>query len=343
MKPKQWPVELGKGIGILELGATREEVLRRLAEADIKVEDGEDDPSELYIDEIDTALKFTEASPPVLWEIAMSDDGVRLGPLEIIDKPLLEVVDLLRVPDSETRWTCDSDDEGKPIESPSGDSVTASPPSDKTLLSDGMLWLVPLGVGLEAAYGEIWSVHLRQPTDVPKVGWGPLTAAQRELAARPDLTSHLLGPVKSDSSGLARFQRLIYLALFASMGFVVWKGYDYQTRLNATPIVLGTVTDVAPPPPDPFPSAYTVVYQDHDGNKRTAAFNRNAVYETPKIGDTIPIRFLPESPDEPLGPAQVNDAGMFRYSPWALGVLATFCVVLFLAPIADWLLRQRED
>src|SRR5438067_793483 len=112
MSVELWSVELGRGVGPIELGATREEVARRLAEVKIGL-DVEDEDEWLWVEDLDGELHFRTAEPKVLWEIVVEGDQVRLGPMEVIGKRLHEIVDFLRVADAETVWRPPHDEEGE--------------------------------------------------------------------------------------------------------------------------------------------------------------------------------------------------------------------------------------
>src|SRR5262245_329466 len=134
---------------------------------------------------MDTELRFKTTNPPTLMEITVEDEHVRLGPLPVIGERLHKVVELLQVPDAETVWRMEGNDQrpadgGRPL-------VT-----DKILLDSGTLWIPALGLGLGMVRGEICTVRLRQPKDVPRRGDGSLTPDQRTLSARKDLPQYLI-------------------------------------------------------------------------------------------------------------------------------------------------------
>lgn len=338
-------LEPGKGSRVLELGAPREEVLRRLADAGLEIDHDEDDDEGddrrwTYVDEIDTELTFSAEPRGELQEIAISDDRVRLGPIDMIDEPVGKIVEMLKVSDEETLWTLHADDLTTPDASvataldaagASGSaSDGASPPTDETLLKGATLWIKPFGLGLDVVYGEVITVRLRRPGDVPREGIGPLTPAQRALANREDLTSILFRSTRTDGVGsgkMSRFQTMLGLGLIASLGVVVWRGIDTQRRWNEAPAVQGTVVAVEPPPPEPFPERYTIAYSDDAGVQHRVVFERMDVYVTPKVGETVEIKYLPEAPDEPLGPARVRDIAFERFVPWGIGVVAGYFVL----------------
>src|SRR5262249_29972595 len=174
MSDDLWSVELGRGIGVIDLGATREEIAQRLAENKIEL-DADDEDDWLWVEELDAELRFKSTKPPVLREILVEDDRLRFASLPVIGKRLHEVVQLLKVDDSETMWRLERDNDE--TERP-GALFPEFPTSDEMLLSSGTLWIPALGLGLGLVRGEITTVRLRKPEESPKSGLGPLTSAQ---------------------------------------------------------------------------------------------------------------------------------------------------------------------
>jgi hypothetical protein len=189
--------------------------------------------------------------------------------------------------------------------------------------------------------GEICTVYLRKPEDSPRRGDGPLTASQRELSARKDLPTYLIRPRRAAPEA-AWLQTVLVLALFGGLGLLIWQAINYQLRWNAAPVVQGDVVDVQPPPPDPFPTDYTISYRDQSGAAHQVVLKRADVYVTPKVGETVEIRFLPESPDRPLGPARYRDIAVEEYVPRGIGIVAVYCVIQVIWPIASWLFGRKR-
>jgi hypothetical protein len=351
MSDDLWVMEPGKGSRVLELGATRQDILRRLAAARFEIDDDEEDEEYdevedhwVYVDEIDAELTFTAGANSTLQEIVMTDERVRLGPIEVIDEPLGEILELLKVANEETLWTFDGHDRES---SASGDptavgNLAAESPSDAELLKGGTLWILPFGVGLDLVYGDVLTLKLRKPGDVPPSAIGPLTPAQRELANRDDLSATLFRSTQQPIASpiASRFQRFAGFALMIVLGLIVWSAIDYQRRWQDAPVALGSVVAVKPPPPEPFPEEYTVVYFDTAKVRHEVVLQRNDVYVTPKIGETVEIRYLPEAPDEPLGPARVNDIAMEKYVPWGIGVITAYLILQFVAAFSGLILRK---
>jgi hypothetical protein len=343
MNDEDWIIEPGRGIGPLELGLHREALLQRLADAGLDVED--DEERWLYIEEMDADLTFSAGAEPVLQEVAISDDRARFGPMVLIDEPLAKIVDLLRVANEDTAWTIrfEEDPEFFVSEKPAADeaeSPDAPSTLDKKLLCDGTLWIKSLGVGLRLAHGEILTVRLRQPGDLPQIQHGPLTDEQRELAEKPDLYSQLVGPTSSERP-TSWFQRLAGLALVVGIGVVIWRGVDYQRRWNEAPTVEGKVIRVSPPPPEPFPDQFTIAYQDQQGRQHQVVLDYTEIFSLSKIGDKVELRYLPEAPDKPMGPAAAASAAFDTYIPWGIGVVVSYFVLQLVAGIISLLPSKK--
>jgi hypothetical protein len=272
----------------------------------------------------------------VLLEIAVGDERARLGPLPVIGERLHKIVDFLKVTDAETLWRLDSDDESK-------DHASGQPlATDEQLLDGGTLWIPSLGLGLEMLRGQTTTVFLRKPEAAPRRGIGSLTPLQRELSARKNLPMHLVRPRAGIDPLGSWFQKLLTLTLFVAMGLLVWQAIVYQQRWNGATVVEGDVIDVNPGPPDPFPSEYTITYRDQADRPHQVVLKRADVYATPHVGDKVEIRFLPEAPDRPLGPARYRDAAFDKYIPWGIGVMAVYCGLQIVVPLAGLVLGRTK-
>lgn len=346
-------MEPGKGNRVLELGAARDDVLRRLADAGFEAEeDCEEDGKKrwYFVEELATDLAFSAGPNPVLLEIAVSSEHFRLGPIALVDEPVGEVVETLKVANEETLWTHDSDDlydaepEDASGDEADGEDATASgaTPTDEALLKGATLWIRPFGLGLDLVYGDVLTVKLRRPSDVPAKGIGPLTAEQRALALREDLSSKLVGVTRTaipQPRQASRFQRYGMLVVFLALGLVIWRGAEYQLRWNRAPVAKADILAVNPPPPEPFPEEYTVAYDDHLGARHEAVIDRDEVYGIPALGEKLDVHFLPEAPDEPLGTARMRDIAFEKYLPWGIGVVVAYFVLF---PILGYVERTRH-
>lgn len=340
MQTNPWAIEPGQGVGDWRLGASREDVVRRLSERGVPFEtEPEEDDDILFLDDLETELKFDRFER--LFEIVADSERLTLSGHAVIGARIDQVVDRLRASDSETLWTPEAihDAEQK---AENQQAVSTGQPSDEQLIKGGTLWVPRLGLGLDLWRGEILCVRLRQPSDVPRDGVGSLTQAQRALLAKPDLSDVL--DEADDSTPKrprSRLQQLLTLAMLASLGWVVWTAIQYQQKWNAAPTVEGEVVAVNPPPPDPFPSEITVAYLV-DGKEYRTVFGLNDVYMTRAVGDKVEVRYLPDAPDEPMGPARVSDAAFVEFMPWGIGVVGAYLVLQLLISIAGALLRAAS-
>jgi hypothetical protein len=91
--------------------------------------------------------------------------------------------------------------------------------------------------------------------------------------------------------------------------------------------VEGIVVAVDPPPPEPFPDRFTIAYAEITGEPHQVIFERNDLYSTPKLGEKVDVRYLPEAPDKPLGPARWGDIAFEEYVPWAIGIVVGYFVL----------------
>ena len=336
MSKELWSVDPGRGMGVLELGSERNLVLRQLQDAGIDVDLDEDEP-ELYVEDMDTELIFTTETPPRLREIVVEDERARFGPLPVLGERVHKLADLLQVPAEDTLWRIEPED-GRPI--PESGPASMSP-SDEQLLDEGTLWFTTLGIGLGMVRGEVTTLRIRKPEGSPKRGNGPLTEAQRALSQRADLPTYLLRPLRGEKRPGGCLQSLATLALIAALGWLVWNALLYQQRWNNAPVVEGVVTDVQPPPPEPFPNDFTIAYQDEAGNPHQVVLHVADVYATRNVGDKVEIRYLPGAPDQPLGPARYRDAAFLKFVPWGVGILAAYCVLQIAIRLALWLSGTR--
>jgi hypothetical protein len=339
MSDDLWSVELGRGIGVIELGATRDEVACRLAEKNIVLE-GEAEDDRLWIEELDAELRFKTTQPPVLWEILVEDDRLRFASLSVIGKRLAEIVDLLGVSDAETLWRLERNDESG---AENGALVPEFPTTDNMLLDRGTLWIPTLGLGLGMAGGEITTVRLRKPEESPKRGLGPLTPAQRELSARQDLSGYLLRRGRPISRRASVVPGALGSALAAALALLFWEAIGYQRQWNNAPVVEGRVIAVKPPGAT-FPDEFTIAYRDLTGGEHQVVFKPADVYVLREVGEKVEVRFLPETPDQPLGPARVRDAAFLKYAPWGIGIVAVYLVLqLSAAAIGRMMPRTTEE
>lgn len=317
-----WSVELGHGMGPFVLGLTRIQVVQILRELKLDTEEVQDNRVRgLYVDEIETMLVFSSDSLPLLKRIDVEDERLRFGPLEVLGKPVHEIVQLLKVPPSETLW-CDYYEEEEQAD---GEAKNAKNTSDRDLVRWGTLWITSLGLGLSLHNGVITMVHLCDPEHSPRFGTGQWTKSQRllsEVGERDETAEPLFSPRKLNPLSV-----LLNIGLIVAFGLLIWRAIELQKKWSEAPDVVATIIAVKPPPPEPFPDEATLSYSDTSGREHQVVFGRTDYYGIAKIGDEINIRFLPEEPEKPLGPSRFRDVGFDFALPYGIVILAAYSVL----------------
>jgi hypothetical protein len=339
MNEEDWIVLPGHGMGPFEFDLDRETIIERIEAAELKYDLDEADPSVIeFIDE-EVILVLSEDAPHRLLQIDVLDDRVRIEDQAVIGRRPHELVDAWGLTDSETLWTVDpaiNDPLSKTAEE------TAGSVNDQKLLTNGTLWIPAKRVGLKLYHGEIEELLLRSVELVPSRGVGSLTAEQRELLGRRDLTEALQPPPSPGSRLAGTLQRLLTLAALITGGIIFWQGMQFQQRWNNSTEVEGTVTAVNPPPPAAFPDELTVEYQDKTGKTHQVVWKRADVYVTREVGEKVAVHYLDEAPDKPMGPARVRDAAFLIYMPYGIGVMAAYVVLMVLVGLLGKLVPVPE-
>lgn len=334
MSNDSWSIDPGQGVGELTLGASREEILSSLRERKIAFEE-DDESGSVYVDDQEHHLHFDDAKRLV--EIEAESESLRLADQPVIGQRVHQIVSRIGAREEDTAWTMESS--GGAAAGPEPFDVVKSP-RDEDLFENGTLWIPRAGLGFVLWRGEVMFVRVRKADDVPGTVLGTFTEAQRELSQRPDLQEHLEASAPSIPTSRGNwFGKLWTLALIASLGLLVWRAVDYQQRWNAAPVVEGEVIAVDPPPPDPFPEKLTVAYRDLDGKSHETVFGLADVYMTRAVGDKVEVRYLPGAPDQPMGPARLNDAAFLKFMPWGIGLVGVYLGVQILASILRAVLR----
>src|SRR3569623_967808 len=102
MKHHLFSVDLGRGLGVIALGASDDEIIEKLKAEGIELDKDEEDPDWLYVDELGAVLNFKTTQPPRLFEIVTEDSDVHLGSLPVIGERVHAILDRLKIPVSET-------------------------------------------------------------------------------------------------------------------------------------------------------------------------------------------------------------------------------------------------
>lgn len=337
MDPAIWKVELGHGMGPLELGIERSVILARLLEMKVEVEADEDDPTWAYLDEIDTQLTFSDGPQQRLVQIEVDDDRVRFGTLPVLGEPIHKIVELLQIPPAETLWRPGVD---PGLNMPGQDVPLTETKTDDELLQSGTLWITTLGLGLNLWRGDVDAMFLRQPQDSPRTGLGQFSPEQVELMQSGGPRQKQATAPEEASQPSSWYRTCYRWAFFLMFIFLGWQAFRYQQRWNAAPTTEGTIVAVKPPPPDVFPVEFTVAYQDQQGKEHQALFNLADVNNGRKVGDKVDVRYLADEPDVAMGLASSRDAVIIKFIPWAVGLAIAFIALQFVPLIAEYVMSK---
>ncbi len=309
-------------MGPLVLGTDFESLLAVLQENRIDVKNQTLSRSnEMALPEIGIHLLFSKTPPRTLIRIDVSDERLRFGSLPVIGKRAHEIVGLFKVPRKETLW-CD-------IESNEPDSATSGIKSDTTamsraLLAHGTIWITGLGLGLKLCDGLVEIVYLCDPSQSPQTGSGPWTKEQQRLSEVRELPAASTAPTGRNRKSISIFNVLIHVALIAAIGTLVWWAVQLQQRWDAAIEVPATVVALDPPPPNPLPDKITVSFKDAGGNEQRHTLGFMQFMMTPKMGDEVNVKVLPESPNQVLGPVAFRNVGFETALPYGIGILAIY-------------------
>ncbi len=323
MKSKDfWLVELGVGMGPLVLGTEFEPLLDVLRENSIDVDRLTLDRSgKVHLPIIGTHLFFLEARPQTLARIDVSDERLRFGSLSVIGKRAHGIVGLFKVPRKETLW-CNLETEGKTSEIVAKGNTTEQ---SRELLARGTIWITSLGLGLTLRDGLVATVHLCNPAQSPRTGSGPWTKEQQRLSEVRELPVTTAAPTPRKRKSILSV--LLHLALVASIGGLIFSAIQLQQRWDRASEVPAVVVALDPPPPNPLPDKITVSFNDADGNEQRRTLGHMQFLTTPKLGDEVNVRFLPESPDKVVGPVAYRDVGFETAFPYGIGILAIYSIL----------------
>jgi hypothetical protein len=309
-----WSVELGVGMGPMLLGLPYDQLLSVLRRYPVDKDAlALDKFGVLALPQIRTRLLFSETNPRTLQRIEVEDERLRFGSLTVIGKRVHEIVGIFKATRKETLWG--SDQSMLDVLDPSG----ISDPSEvsRKLLAGGTLWITSLGLGMTLCDGLIAKVQLCDPADAPCEGLGPWTKEQQRLSEVREAPSVR---VSTNRKSIAR--PLIQSAMFGLVGFVVWYGVQLQRRWDAAPDLPAVVVAVDPPPPIVFPERVTVIFKDFENNDRQQTLDYRQFYMTPKVGDEVMVRYLPDEPNNVRGPVGFRDVGFDAAFPYGIGILA---------------------
>jgi hypothetical protein len=324
-----WSVQLGVGMGPLVLGTEYQQVLNELRDQHIDVDGfATSRMGGISLTGLKTELVFSQDNPQTLCRIDVSDERLRFGSLPVIGKRAYEIVGLFKVPRKETLW-CSIDPEIKRSEFVEGDQASRS----RALLHHGTIWITGHGLGLTLSDGLVATVHLCDPSHSPRDGHGTWTKEQQRLSEVREIPVASLPISKPLRSSAAT--GFIHLALFVSLGVLAWRAIQLQQRWNAAPEVPAVVVALNPPPPSVLPNTITVLFKELSGTEHRQALGFMQFEQTPKMGEEVQVRYLPESPDMVLGPVACRSVGIDMAIPYGIGILAAYSL-LQLIVLVPW-------
>jgi hypothetical protein len=319
-----WLVEIGAGMGPLALGMEYGQLIQVLRDHQVDVDNLLlDKDLMLAVPPINSRLFFADETPRILRKIDVNDSRIRFGGLPVIGKRVHEILGIFKTPRKETLWCIDEISD----RNSHATSIVESTNSSRELLARGTLWITSLGLGMSLRDGLIETIHLCDPADLPIVGLGTWTKEQQRLSEVRDMpmdtvaTNQLFGPQQANfRKSIA--QSMMLVALFVAAGSVLWWGISLQQRWDAVPEVPAVVVAVDPPPPNPLPDNITVAFTDLSGIERKKTLYHTQFLTTPKLGDEVSIKYLPNSPETVLGPVGFRDVGFSTAFPYGIGILA---------------------
>ncbi len=275
----------------------------------------------VVVTEIDTQLIFSSTSPRQLEQVDVSDERVRFGSLAVIGKRAHEIVGMFKVPRKETLWCgIESEAETQALNT-NGNTTDQS----RELLARGTIWITSLGLGLTLRDGLVATVHLCDPAHSPRSGSGSWTKEQQLLSEVREMPPGSIAPIKRNR--MSMWMVFVHLAFVASLGTLIWWAIRLQQRWDTAFEARALVVALDPPPPNVLPTSITVSFTDADGNERRHTLGHMQFLMTPKLGEEVNVRFLPESSEKVLGPVAVRDVGFATALPFGMGMFAVYSIL----------------
>jgi hypothetical protein len=339
-----WQVNIGSGVGPIVLGDSPRQILESLAGCGFQADfDSHVSETLLRIPRLKLKLVFAADGSQTLRRIDIQNPRVSFADWDVIGKPIHKAVRLFKCAEQETLW-CSSYDQSLQSDlvlNLNSESPTKCP-GDVDLLRRGTLWIPPLGLGFTLKEGRIDELHVTKPEHAPRQGTATWNLAQKTMSelGRIPKRDREFGKVRSTESGLV--QQLLTAALVVALGFVAWGAIDLQRRWNAQSDVPATVTAVIPPPPAPFGDQFALRYVDEAQRTHEVTMERMDFFEEPKLNTVVKLRYLPESPDQPLGDRRLVDVGMNYGIPRAGYVVAAYALLTLIFSGYRWLRMRME-
>jgi hypothetical protein len=317
-----WSVQLGIRMGPLVLGSEYEPVLQALRDHRVDVDRLRLDRSgKLSVQDIHTQLLFSDTYPRTLVRIDVEDKQLRFGPLVVIGKRAHEIIGLFKVSRKKTLWCSVATNSDSSDLVANGNTTSQS----RELLARGTIWIPGLGLGLTLRDGLVGTVHLCEPSQAPRNGTGSWTKEQQRLSEVREMPALATAPTLHKSRTILSV--VIHLALVASIGTLIWWVMQLQRRWDAATEVPAVVVAVDPPPPNVLPTYITLSFNDSAGTEHRPTLGYMQFEMTPKLGDEVNIRYLPDAPDKVLGPAAFRVVGFDSAFPYGMGILAIYSVL----------------
>ncbi len=327
----------------LRPGMSRAEVTRILEAEGAEASYDEDRPDRMMADGAEWCLelRLSESGEQRVRQLTLDDWNFVWRGQDISNRPLHEVLAVLGDTARDAMWrpedaAVSAFEDLQPL---GAESV-----EDESLLDTGTLWLRQLGIGLVLCSGKVNEVVWRPLEDVPTQFAGPVTDAQKQLSANPDVEAKIRekwvkrAPVTSTPPNpLQRIVTLLHVAAFITLGYLAFR---HAQHWHQAPTVTGKLASIDKATKKPWIDFYVIEYQDAAGQTRSARLRSGEFYVPPqKIGEETQIFYLDGNPPRAKGPAHARDAAFIDFVPWFIIAGASYLVLWV---IADFVWRMRR-
>lgn len=103
----------------------------------------------------------------------------------------------------------------------------------------------------------------------------------------------------------------------------------------------GAVIAIEQPTKNTGRPIYVVEYHDEKGGRHEARWTLGDLYVSPGLVQKLDVAYLPEAPDQPLGPARVQDVAFQKYCPLVIAAFLAYVMVLMLDQFLSKFFRRR--
>lgn len=344
-KPVIFDLSTGEPWYGLRPGLSRAEATRILETTGAEAAYDDEKPDRMMADGTDWCLelRLAETGEQRIRQLTLDDWNFVWRGQDISNRPLHEVLAVLGDAGRDALWRPE-DAGAAPFEDlqPLG----PEPIEDESLLDTGTLWLRPLGIGLVMCSGKVNEVVWRPPQDVPTHFAGPVTEAQKQLSADPDVEAKIRAkwmkssPVTSTPPNpLQRIVTLLHVVAFITLGFLAFRDAQYW---HQAPTITGQLASIEKATKKPWIDFYVIEYQDAAGQTRTARLRSGEFYVPPqKIGEETQVFYLDGRPPRVKGPAHARDAAFIDFVPWFILAGASYLVLWVIADFV-WRLKRAS-